>query len=69
MVDVFERRQNVNRVVSDEDALCFKSIKPHWTVLYQVKEKKKKLELHLLELRPKRKNHSTHSKDGNEWYG
>lgn len=36
--NLFERRQNVNRVVSDEEALCFKKInvKPHWTVFYQV---------------------------------
>lgn len=36
--NLFERRQNVNRVVSDEEALCLKkkTVKPHWTVFYQV---------------------------------
>lgn len=52
--DLFERRQNVNRVVSDKEALCFKNVKPHWTVLYQVIKKWETLR-HLLELRPKRK--------------
>lgn len=38
-----------------------KNIKPHWTVLYQVKKKWKTLK-HLLELRPKRKNNAAQQK-------
>lgn len=37
--NLFERRQNVNRVVSEEEALCFKNVQPHWTVFYQVMRK------------------------------
>lgn len=44
----------MNRVVSDKEALCFKNVKPHWTVLDQVTKKRQTLR-HLLELRPKRK--------------
>lgn len=58
--NLFERRQNVNRVVSDEEALCFKkkNVQPHWTVFYQVMR-------HLLELRPKKRKQASERHE--EW--